>query len=122
MPGYGGDHRRGVGAFAAPTRPLSCAQTGRTDADLTGRDLAGYFRRDEEGRIFAREAPGMLPIAIFRVLLCSDQPDGPALILLVDQPGNVAAGARRSPISRRCSRCSLRSGNDRPGRTVALHQ
>ncbi|MGE4411360.1 MAG: response regulator [Sphingomonadales bacterium] len=65
---------------------------GRMDADLTGRDLAGYFRRDEEGRIFfAREAPGMLPIAIFRVLLRADQPDGPALILLVDQPGNMAA-------------------------------
>lgn len=66
---------------------------GRGDADLTGRDLAAYFRRDEEGRIFfAREAPGMLPIAIFRVLLRADQPDGPALVLLVDQPGNVAAG------------------------------
>ncbi|OYW87079.1 MAG: hybrid sensor histidine kinase/response regulator, partial [Sphingobium sp. 32-64-5] len=67
--------------------------SGRTDADMTGRDLAAYFRRDEEGCIFfAREAPGMLPIAIFRVLLRADQPDGPALILLVDQPGNVAAG------------------------------
>ncbi len=66
---------------------------GRGDADVTGRDLAAYFRRDEEGRIFfAREAPGMLPIAIFRVLLRADQPEGPALILLVDQPGNVAAG------------------------------
>ncbi len=65
---------------------------GRADADMTGRDLSGYFRRDEEGRIFfAREAPGMLPIAIFRVLLRADQPDGPALVLLVDQPGNVAA-------------------------------
>lgn len=66
---------------------------GRSDADLTGRDLASYFRRDEEGRIFfARETPGMLPIAIFRVLLQPGQPEGPGLILLVDQPGNVGAG------------------------------
>tara|TARA_R110000782_G_scaffold78276_8_gene155557 strand:- start:224600 stop:227017 length:2418 start_codon:yes stop_codon:yes gene_type:complete len=67
--------------------------TGRGEADLNGRDLASYFRRDEAGRIFfMREAPGMLPIAIFRVLLRSDQPDGPALIMLIDQPGDVTAG------------------------------
>lgn len=65
--------------------------TGRADADMVGRDFAAYFRRDEEGRIFfAREAPGMLPIAIFRVLLRGDEADGPALILLIDQPGNAA--------------------------------
>ncbi|MGD9810650.1 MAG: histidine kinase dimerization/phospho-acceptor domain-containing protein, partial [Sphingobium sp.] len=67
--------------------------TGRADADLTGRDLAGYFRRDEQGRIFfLREAPGMLPIAIFRIMLRADQPDGPALVLLIDQPGSSTAG------------------------------
>ncbi len=71
---------------------------GRSDADLTGRDLAAYFRRDEAGRIFfLREAPGMLPIAIFRVLLRADQPEGPALILLIDQPGD--AGASGSSLS-----------------------
>jgi len=66
---------------------------GRADADLSGREFAGYFRRDEEGRIFfMREAPGMLPIGVFRILLRGDQPDGPALILLIDQPGDVTAG------------------------------
>jgi two-component system cell cycle sensor histidine kinase/response regulator CckA len=65
---------------------------GRIDADMIGRDFASYFRRDSEGRIFfMREAPGMLPIAIYRVVLRADQPDGPALILLIDQPGDVGA-------------------------------
>jgi len=67
--------------------------TGRVDTDLSGREFAGYFRRDEGGRIFfMREAPGMLPIGIFRILLRGDQPDGPALILLIDQPGDLAVG------------------------------
>jgi len=83
----------GEGRIRGANEAFVLRATGRNDADLTGRDLAGYFRRDEEGRIFfAREAPGMLPIAIFRVILRADQPDGPALILLIDQPGNVAAG------------------------------
>lgn len=60
--------------------------TGRTDADLTGRDFTGYFRRDEAGHIsFLREARGMLPVAIHHVPLKRDQPDGPALVLLTDQ-------------------------------------
>ncbi|MBP6029925.1 MAG: response regulator [Sphingobium sp.] len=66
---------------------------GRTDADLAGREFTEFFRRDEQGRIFfQREALATLPVAVFRVLLKAGQPDGPALILLIDQPGDVTLG------------------------------
>lgn len=66
---------------------------GRTDTDLTGRDFADLFRKDEQGRIFfQREALSTLPVAVFRVPLKADQPDGPALILLIDQPGDATLG------------------------------
>lgn len=66
---------------------------GRTDMELNGREFAEFFRRDEQGRIFfQREATSTLPVAVFRVLLKGDQPDGPAMILLVDQPGDATLG------------------------------
>ncbi|MCB2014030.1 MAG: response regulator [Sphingobium sp.] len=81
------------GRIRVANRAFVLRAAGRDDADLNGRDFASYFRRDDTGRIFfMREAPGMMPIAIFRVLLRADQPDGPALILLIDQPGDVSAG------------------------------
>ncbi|MPT47434.1 MAG: response regulator [Sphingobium sp.] len=80
----------GEGRIRGGNEAFISRATGRVDADMAGRDFAAYFRRDEEGRIFfARETPGMLPIAIFRVLLRGDQPDGPALIVMIDQPGNA---------------------------------
>ncbi|WP_246351788.1 response regulator [Sphingobium subterraneum] len=64
--------------------------TGRAETDLTGRDFAAYFRRDDDGRIFfVREAGSIVPIGIFRVALRQDQPDGAALIIMIDQPGDV---------------------------------
>jgi two-component system, cell cycle sensor histidine kinase and response regulator CckA len=60
--------------------------TGRTDADVTGRDFAAYFRRDGEGRIFLeRESSSLVPLSLYRVLLKDDEADGPALIMMVDQ-------------------------------------
>lgn len=67
--------------------------TGRTDAEMTGRAFAEFFRRDEQGRIFfQQEMLSTLPVAVFRVLLKADQPNGPALILLADQPGDATLG------------------------------
>lgn len=66
---------------------------GRDDADLAGRDFAELFRKDEQGRIFfQREAMSTLPVAVFRAPLKADQPEGAALIMLVDQPGDAALG------------------------------
>ena len=66
---------------------------GRSDADLTGRDFAELFRKDEQGRIFfQREALSTIPVAVFRAPLKADQPEGAALVLLVDQPGDAALG------------------------------
>ncbi len=80
-----------AGRIRVANEAFALRAAGRPDADLTGRDLAAYFRRDELGRIFfLREAAGMLPVAVYRVLLKPDQPEGPALILLIDQPADVA--------------------------------
>ena len=82
----------GEGRIRMANEAFMMRAAGRSDADLTGRDLAAYFRRDEQGRIFfLREAPGMLPIAVFRIALRTEQQDGPALMLLLDQPGDTAA-------------------------------
>lgn len=67
--------------------------TGRAEADLSGRDFASYFRRAEDGRIFfAREAGGIVPVGVFRAPLKAEQPDGAAIILMVDQPGDLGSG------------------------------
>jgi two-component system cell cycle sensor histidine kinase/response regulator CckA len=67
--------------------------TGRLDADLTGRDFAELFRKDEQGRIFfQREALSSLPVAVFKAPLKGDQSDSAALVMLIDQPGDATLG------------------------------
>ena len=83
----------GEGRIRGTNAAFVVRATGRVDADLSGRDFTGYFRRDEGRRIsFLREAPGMLPLAVFHVPLKADQPEGPALVLLIDQPGDLGQG------------------------------
>lgn len=83
----------GEGRIRAANEAFVLRAAGRADADLTGRDFTGYLRRDEGRRIsFLREAPGMLPLAVYHVPLRADQPEGPALVLLLDQPGDLGGG------------------------------
>lgn len=67
--------------------------TGRLESDVSGRDFAAYFRRDDAGRIFfVREQSGLVPLSVFKVPLRDDDPDGQALFILVDQPADAMGG------------------------------
>ncbi|MEO8722608.1 MAG: ATP-binding protein [Sphingobium sp.] len=81
----------GEGRVRAANPAFVVRATGRLDSDVTGRDFAAYFRRDEEGNIFfVRELASVVPIGMFRVPLKDDQPEGPSLIVMIDQPGDGA--------------------------------
>jgi len=88
----------GEGRIRMANEAFALRATGAADSEVMGRDFAAYFRRDDAGRIFfLRETPGMLPIGVFRVALREDQPDGPALIVLIDQQGGAGAEGSSLP-------------------------
>jgi len=83
----------GEGRIRIANEAFQIRAAGRMDADLSGREFTEFFRRDEQGRIFfQRETLSTLPVAVFRVPLKADQPDGPALVMLIDQPGDATLG------------------------------
>lgn len=88
----------GEGRIRTANMAFVLRATGRPDIDITGRDFVSHFRKDEDGRIFfVREQASVVPLAIFRAPLRDEDPDGPALIVLIDQ--NVEAAASASTLS-----------------------
>ncbi|CAN5177256.1 ATP-binding protein [soil metagenome] len=67
--------------------------TGRTDSNITGRDLAAYMRVDAKGRIFfAREEQRAVPIRIVQVPIRANDPSGPMLLIMLDESMTAVDG------------------------------
>jgi len=61
--------------------------SGRSDTNLVGRDLAGYMRMDNKGRIFfASEENQAAPVRMFQIPLRPDDPASLLLLVMIDDP------------------------------------
>lgn len=76
------------GRVRAANSAFAMRATGRTDVNLTGRDFTGFLRSDERGAIFFEtEGRRGVPLRLVHIPIETDQPEGPALILLRDEDG-----------------------------------
>lgn len=87
----------GEGRIRAANGAFLLRAAGRIDANITGRDFASHMRVDDKGRLFlAREEQGGLPLRLLQVplrrLSQAGGPDGPMLLLLIDEPAGSAGG------------------------------
>ncbi|HZV56914.1 MAG TPA: ATP-binding protein, partial [Sphingobium sp.] len=61
--------------------------TGRADTNMVGRDLAGYMRVDNKGRIFFAQDDGEgASVRLFQIPVRPDDPMGLLLLVMVDDP------------------------------------
>lgn len=77
----------GEGRLRAANPAFILRATGRSDTNIVGRDLAGYMRVDNKGRIFfAHEENQATPVRMFQIPLRPDDPASLLLLLMVDDP------------------------------------
>ncbi len=77
----------GEGRLRAANPAFILRATGRSDTNLVGRDLAGYMRVDNKGRIFfASEETQATPVRMFQIPLRPDDPASLLLLVMVDDP------------------------------------
>ncbi|MBO9575561.1 MAG: response regulator [Sphingobium sp.] len=83
----------GEGRIRATNPAFTMRATGRADTNMMGRDLAGYMRIDEKGRIFFSHEEGQAtPVRMFQVPLRPDDPTSLLLLVMVDDPLTSADG------------------------------
>ena len=62
--------------------------TGDENANIANRDLGGFMRLDDKGRVFfEREGPRGMPVRLLHVPLTVDMAQGDALLLAIDDTG-----------------------------------
>ena len=62
--------------------------TGDENANIANRDLSGFMRLDDKGRVFfEREGPRGMPVRLLHVPLSQDAEQGNALLLAIDDAG-----------------------------------
>ncbi len=77
----------GEGRLRAANPAFVLRATGRSDTNIVGRDLAGYMRVDNKGRIFfAHEESQATPVRLFQIPVRPDEPMGLLLLVMVDDP------------------------------------
>ncbi len=81
----------GEGRIRAANQAFLVRAAGSRDAEITGREFATFLRVDERGLIyFTRETERGTPVRLLQVPLhFDDQPDGPVLVLMVDEDGGA---------------------------------
>jgi two-component system cell cycle sensor histidine kinase/response regulator CckA len=67
--------------------------TGRSDTNMVGRDLAGYMRVDDKGRIFfSQDEDERAPVRMFQIPLRPEDPMSLLMLVMVDDPVTNLAG------------------------------
>ncbi len=67
--------------------------TGRLETPLEGRDFVTFLETDKHGAIrFAREGRAGTPLRLLQIPLERDEPDSPAIIMLLDDQNAVSGG------------------------------
>ncbi|MGF7170095.1 two-component system cell cycle sensor histidine kinase/response regulator CckA [Sphingobium xanthum] len=75
----------GEGRIRAANLAFSLRATGRADANIIGRDFAGYMRVDPKGRIFfAQEESQATPVRMIQIPVRPDDPQGLLVLIMVD--------------------------------------
>ncbi|MCF8707078.1 hybrid sensor histidine kinase/response regulator [Rhizorhapis sp. SPR117] len=83
----------GEGRIRAANPAFLLRATGRHDATITGRDFASFMRVDAKGRVFfAREERSAIPIRLLQIPVRRDRPDGPMLLLMLDEQAGGGDG------------------------------
>jgi len=75
----------GEGRIRAANPAFALRATGRLDANIIGRDFAGYMRVDAKGRIFfAQEESQATPVRMIQIPVRPDDPQGLLVLIMVD--------------------------------------
>lgn len=80
----------GEGRLRASNQAFALRATGRTEANISGRNFINFLRSDDKGAIFfEREGRHGSPVRLFHIPLDRDKEKGPALILIIDDDGGM---------------------------------
>lgn len=80
----------GEGRLRASNQAFALRATGRTEANISGRNFINFLRSDDKGAIFfEREGQHGSPVRLFHIPLDREKEKAPAMILLIDDDGGM---------------------------------
>ena len=80
----------GEGRIRASNQAFAMRATGRSEANISGRNFINFLRSDDKGTIFfEREGQHGTPVRLFHIPLERNKEKSPALILLIDDDGGM---------------------------------
>lgn len=115
----------GEGRIRASNQAFALRATGRTEANISGRNFINFLRSDDKGGIyFEREGRHGSPVRLFHIPLNRDKEKAPALILLIDDDGGmVERGKALEQVESMLSLLPLGLAiTDRDGRFIFLNE
>ncbi len=115
----------GEGRIRTSNQAFALRATGRTEANISGRNFINFLRSDDKGGIyFEREGRHGSPVRLFHIPLDRDKEKAPALILLIDDDGGmVERGKALEQVESMLSLLPLGLAiTDRDGRFIFLNE
>ncbi|MEP2989363.1 MAG: response regulator [Parasphingorhabdus sp.] len=115
----------GEGRIRTSNQAFALRATGRTEANISGRNFINFLRSDDKGSIyFEREGRHGSPVRLFHIPLDRDKEKAPALVLLIDDDGGmVERGKALEQVESMLSLLPLGLAiTDRDGRFIFLNE